>query len=108
MRFLSICLRPSLIVTSCQKFIKSMDDDYADELSSQVRKRSYKTRIFSHNINGETHPCGCRKFPLGGLPQVAGYLHKANKESSTIYVDTGDMLFQTTNLPPYYKNSHEF
>ncbi len=61
--------------------------------------------VFSHNINGETHPCGCRKFPLGGLPQVAGYLGDAKKSSPVIYVDTGDMLFPSPNVPDTMKDS---
>jgi hypothetical protein len=106
MNLKSICIL-LLLFSSCQKFIQSMDDDYADEISIKSGSDHIKI-VFSHNINGETHPCGCRKFPLGGLPQVAGYLHKAQNESTTIYVDTGDMLFQTTKLPPFYEKSMTF
>ncbi len=64
--------------------------------------------VFSHNINGETHPCGCRHFPLGGLPQVAGKLHELKTTGSVILLDTGDMLFPSPNLPPTMKDSFTF
>jgi nitrate/TMAO reductase-like tetraheme cytochrome c subunit len=54
--------------------------------------------VFSHNINGETHPCGCRNFPLGGIPQVAGQLEILKKDRDIIFVDTGDTLFDTPTL----------
>ena len=95
------------ILTSCQKFTKLIDSNYSDRINIKNGSDHVKL-LFSHNINGETHPCGCRKFPLGGLPQVAGYMSKAKKESSIIYVDTGDMLFQTTNIPPYYEESMQY
>lgn len=95
------------LLTGCQKFTQMMDSGYSDKIELKTGSDHIKI-IFSHNINGETHPCGCRKFPLGGLPQVAGYFAKAKKESSVFYVDTGDMLFQTTAIPPYYKKSMTF
>jgi 2',3'-cyclic-nucleotide 2'-phosphodiesterase (5'-nucleotidase family) len=64
--------------------------------------------VFSHNINGETHPCGCRHFPLGGLPQVAGKLAELKSKGSVILLDTGDMLFPSPNLPPTMKDSFTF
>jgi nitrate/TMAO reductase-like tetraheme cytochrome c subunit len=64
--------------------------------------------IFSHNINGETHPCGCRHFPLGGLPQVAGAISELEKESDILYVDTGDMLFPSSTLPSSLEKSLKF
>lgn len=96
-----------LSLVSCQKFTKMMDADYADRIDVKSGSDHIKI-VFSHNINGETHPCGCRKFPLGGLPQIAGYFHKAQKDGSLFYVDTGDMLFQTIAIPPYYEKSMKF
>lgn len=64
--------------------------------------------IFSHNINGETHPCGCRHFPLGGLPQVAGKLHLIKKERDIVYVDAGDTLFPTSVIPDAVRSSLQF
>lgn len=57
------------------------------------------TILFSHNISGETHPCGCRQFPFGGLAQVAGLFHDVDKNKDRIYVDTGDTLFPSMRLP---------
>lgn len=64
--------------------------------------------LFSHNINGETHPCGCRHFPLGGLPQVAGKLHELSATGEVFLLDTGDLLFPSPNLPPTMKDSFTF
>lgn len=64
--------------------------------------------IFSHNINGETDPCGCRHFPLGGLPQVAGKLNELKTSGDVLLLDTGDMLFPSPNLPPTMKDSFTY
>ncbi|MCR9206393.1 MAG: hypothetical protein NXH75_17560, partial [Halobacteriovoraceae bacterium] len=58
-----------------------------------------------HNVNGETHPCGCRHFPLGGLPQVAGALEKFKKTEQVIYIDSGDTFFSTPVLPKNLEKS---
>lgn len=55
--------------------------------------------IFSGNINGETHPCGCRHFPLGGLPQVAGVLKDAARKGPVLYMDAGDTFFLSPKVP---------
>jgi len=31
--------------------------------------------LFNHNAQGETHPCGCRHYPLGGVTPIEGLLH---------------------------------
>ena len=92
---------------SCNQFIKMTDDSYYQRVEPVSGAESLKL-VFSHNINGETHPCGCRKFPLGGLPQVAGYLGDARKSGPVIYVDTGDMLFPSPNVPETMKDSISF
>ncbi|GAB4010768.1 MAG: hypothetical protein Fur0010_04040 [Bdellovibrio sp.] len=61
--------------------------------------------IYTHNINGETHPCGCRHFPLGGLPQVAGKLNDLKKDSDVIFVDVGDTFFPTIQVPSAQRES---
>lgn len=104
---IKIILLALLTLSGCQKFTRMMESGYSDKINIKNGSDHIKI-VFSHNINGETHPCGCRKFPLGGLPQVAGYFEKAKKESSIFYVDTGDLLFQTTAIPPYYKKSMSF
>ena len=68
-----------VFILSCSAIIQ------ADKESAENIKLNGKALhlIFSHNINGETHPCGCRNFPLGGLPQVAGFLAELNKDTSS-------------------------
>jgi hypothetical protein len=61
--------------------------------------------LFSHNIHGETHPCGCRHFPLGGLAQVAGQIEKIKRDHNIIYIDSGDTLFDSTKIPDTLKKS---
>jgi hypothetical protein len=81
------------------------DNEYFEELNSDSKNTSI---IFSHNINGETHPCGCRNFPLGGLPQVNGLLQSLKKTQSIIYVDSGDTFFSSTIVPEMLKESSTF
>ncbi|RLA61424.1 MAG: hypothetical protein DRQ88_12565 [Epsilonproteobacteria bacterium] len=64
--------------------------------------------VFSHNISGETHPCGCRHFPLGGLPQVAGALKNISDKNKLIYVDTGDTFFPSSKLPQSLEKSFTY
>jgi len=87
-------------------------------LINQLETSDYKTLpgngkkihiVFGHNVNGETNPCGCRQFPLGGLPQVAGALAEIKKNGEpVIYIDTGDMLFPSNNVPETLKSSLTF
>lgn len=98
---LLICI--SIIFTSC---FKSKPTNALHEVI-EIEKETLHL-IFSHNINGETHPCGCRHFPLGGLPQVAGKLNELKKSGEVILLDTGDMLFPSPKLPPTMKDSFTF
>ncbi len=63
--------------------------------------------LFSHNIQGESVPCGCRTHPLGGLPNVYGLKSEIEKEAEVFYVDTGDMLFPTPVISDVKKRSSE-
>ncbi len=95
-----------LTLISCAKFVELTDDEYDIEFSSNSSK---KTQIlFSHNINGETHPCGCRKFPLGGMEQVYGHLKSTQDKFNQIYLDSGDTFFEVNNLPESLKTSASF
>ncbi|MEX1099967.1 MAG: multiheme c-type cytochrome, partial [Bacteriovoracaceae bacterium] len=96
-----------LFAQSCNQLVKMTDNSYYEKIDPKKGSDHFKI-VFSHNINGETHPCGCRKFPLGGLPQVAGYQHEAEKNSHLVYVDTGDMLFPSTKIPEALKDSTTF
>ncbi|MCP4912181.1 MAG: hypothetical protein GY909_03600 [Oligoflexia bacterium] len=92
-------------LTGCQWFIDQIDDKEYDVINLDGKNLSL---VFSHNINGETHPCGCRHFPLGGLPQVAGQLEKLRKKNEVIYVDTGDMIFPSVSVPKIVDKSLSF
>jgi hypothetical protein len=87
-----------LLLSSCSYFISHMDKE-----KPQSQKKL--ALVFSHNISGETHPCGCRNFPLGGLPQVAGLFHNISKNAEVFYVDTGDTLFPSSAIPSSMKDS---
>lgn len=97
-----------IILAGCSKFIKTMEgDDYHQQISKENGSENFSI-IFSHNINGETHPCGCRHFPLGGLAQIAGIMHEAKSKAPLLYLDTGDTFFPSTVLPDSMKESLMF
>lgn len=89
-----------ILLTSCSTFISHIDQEAA---LSEGKKKSSSPKtlalVFSHNISGETHPCGCRNFPLGGLPQVAGLFNNLSKNAEVFYVDTGDTFFPSSVIP---------
>lgn len=64
--------------------------------------------MFSGNINGETHPCGCRHFPLGGLQNVAGLVHKVKKGADVLLIDAGDTFFPSNTMPKTLEKSLKF
>ncbi len=92
-----------LLLSSCHLFKDS--DEGKISLSGDKKNLSI---LFSHNINGETHPCGCRHFPLGGLPQVAGLMQEIKKENHLIYIDSGDALFPSSGIPDTMAKSLAF
>lgn len=94
-----------LFLSSCGYFIQSIDDSAQAVLKLNTKKLSL---VFSHNINGETHPCGCRHHPLGGLPQVAGKMHEIKQANQIFYVDTGDTLFDNVEVPKTLVRSQEY
>ncbi len=95
----------SLTLSSCSFFIKNIED--MDHPKHRAVNQSLSL-VFSHNISGETHPCGCRNFPLGGLPQVAGLFKKLSDTSEVFYVDTGDTFFPSSVIPLSMKDSLAF
>src|SRR5690606_27500849 len=90
-------------LASCSYFISN----FAGEDYAVIGMKSDQLKLlFSHNISGETHPCGCRTFPLGGLPQIAGEMHELQEDGSELfYVDTGDTFFPTNRLTIGMENS---
>ncbi|MBT3584617.1 MAG: hypothetical protein HN509_06905 [Halobacteriovoraceae bacterium] len=93
-----------LLASSCSWLGEDANISYGEKKLS----RDQLSIIFSHNLNGETHPCGCRHHPLGGLPQVAGKIHEIQKNSDTLIVDSGDMLFPGPVVPDYVRSSLSF
>lgn len=102
MKFLLIILG----LTACSQFVKTTDEEYFS--LSDSKNNTHFQILFSHNINGETHPCGCRKFPLGGLPQANGIIKSESKKHPSLYVDVGDTLFESTTVPNFIKDSSLF
>jgi hypothetical protein len=94
-----------ILIFSCSRFVGLTDREAFQEKVVTESGKSTATIHFSHNINGELYPCGCRHFPLGGLPQIAGAISKSHKSSYVIYVDTGDTLFPSTVIPDALKGS---
>jgi len=94
-----------MVLFSCSQFIKLADDNYYEELNN---KQSNNQILFSHNINGETHPCGCRNFPLGGIEQVNAYMQSSAEKNNQIYVDTGDAFFESTTIPEFLTQSSSY
>jgi hypothetical protein len=93
-----------LVLASCSYYITKIDQNSI--VKAPVEKKL--SLLFSHNISGETHPCGCRNFPLGGLPQVAGLFANISKDSELLYVDTGDTFFPSSVVPVTMKDSLTF
>lgn len=100
----ALSLLAFLSLTSCSYFIDKVDQNSVTK--APVEKKL--SLVFSHNISGETHPCGCRNFPLGGLPQVAGLFANISKDSELLYVDTGDTFFPSSVVPASMKDSLTF
>ncbi len=94
-----------LLLSSCSYFIDTFMDPSYDVVDLNSKDLGI---VFSHNVNGETHPCGCRHFPLGGLPQVAGAIEKLSKTETVVYVDSGDTLFASANIPKNLEQSQTF
>lgn len=95
-----------IIFLSCARFIKLTDENHFEKIDvTSSTGQNQVSVLFSHNINGETHPCGCRHFPLGGLPQAAGSINELKQNSKLIYVDTGDTFFPSSSIPESMKKS---
>lgn len=96
----------SLLLSGCDYLVRNTDSEYFNEYSGN--KGDELQILFSHNINGETHPCGCRNFPLGGLPQSYGIVKSEEKKKPTLYVDTGDTFFPSPIIADFLKSSATF
>lgn len=92
------------LVSSCSFFIEQSEKEKNVMLIDSPKLHI----VFSHNISGETHPCGCRNFPLGGLPQVYGLFEDLKKSGEVFYVDTGDTFFPSSVIPESMHSSLGF
>jgi hypothetical protein len=90
-----------LFFSACSHYVNFIDEK---AMSSQTFKAPFKI-LFSHNINGELEPCGCSKFPLGGLEQIKGLIHQVQKTDSFIYLDSGDTFFPSPIIADHVKKS---
>ena len=99
-------LLPFLLLISCNQFIQYTQSDYNNVIDAKGKQEI--EILFSHNINGEAYPCGCRNFPLGGLEQIAGLIESHKKNTGVLYVDSGDTLFTSTVIPSFVEKSSEF
>lgn len=57
------------------------------------------TIVYTNDVMGELEPCGCRHNPTGGLARKAELLRRLN-DSSLVQVDSGNLLFETDEVPP--------
>jgi 2',3'-cyclic-nucleotide 2'-phosphodiesterase (5'-nucleotidase family) len=92
-----------LSLTSCTQFIQNTDSDFFQEYRG--KSANNLNIIFSHNINGETHPCGCRNFPLGGVPQAYGVIKSESAKAPVLYIDSGDTFFPSPVVPSFLHDS---
>jgi cytochrome c554/c'-like protein len=59
------------------------------------------TLVFSASVAGQIVPCGCSPDQRGGLPRAVSFLRKLREtQSNLLYVDAGDLLFETIARPP--------
>lgn len=98
---------PLILLTGCTQFVQNTDNQYYEQIDNKS-KSEYLNIAFSHNINGETHPCGCRNHPLGGLPQIAGAQHELREQAPLLYIDSGDAFFPSPKVPKFLKTSITF
>lgn len=106
-KFHRLALTSLVLLSSCADVVKKIDTLNAS--ATQMNTTHSKLElVFSHNISGETHPCGCRHFPLGGMPQVNGLFHQLKKNNELLYVDTGDTFFPSSNIPKSMTESLSF
>jgi len=59
------------------------------------------TLVFWASVAGQIVPCGCSPDQHGGLPRAVAWLRKARQtEPNVLFVDAGDLLFETAGRPP--------
>jgi nitrate reductase cytochrome c-type subunit len=107
-KFISVLVLTFLF--ACQKITQNLEgSNYQQVININHSQNSAEVKlIFSHNINGETNPCGCRKFPLGGLPQIFGLIQDEKTSGPILLVDSGDTFFPSSQIPKTMEKSLSF
>ncbi len=99
-----------ILLIGCDQALQWLEgEEYSSQIVMGSKTNSdHFSLVFSGNINGETHPCGCRHFPLGGLPQVYGLFSELKSKKQFIYVDAGDTFFDSITLSDFQRESKIF
>src|SRR3989440_7197471 len=59
------------------------------------------TLLFSASVAGQLVPCGCSPDQRGGLPRAVALVKKLRAgDPSLVFIDAGDLLFETVSPPP--------
>src|SRR3989441_12975937 len=59
------------------------------------------TLLFSASVAGQLVPCGCSPDQRGGLPRAVALVRKLRQtEPNLLFMDAGDLLFETISPPP--------
>jgi hypothetical protein len=59
------------------------------------------TLLFSASVAGQIVPCGCAPDQRGGLPRAVALVKKLRQaEPGLLFVDAGDLLFESPSGPP--------
>ncbi|HZX94083.1 MAG TPA: multiheme c-type cytochrome [Myxococcales bacterium] len=59
------------------------------------------TLVFSASVAGQLVPCGCSPDQRGGMPRAVALVEKLRAtEPNLLFVDAGDLLFESASRPP--------
>jgi hypothetical protein len=94
----------------CQKITRTLEgSNYHQAINLKNDEKHTELKLlFSHNVNGETNPCGCRKFPLGGIPQIHGLIQNEKSSGAIVLIDSGDTFFPSSQIPKTMELSLSF
>lgn len=97
-----------IVLFGCESITSLIDNDnYYHEIDADSGKENLSI-IFSHNINGELEPCGCRHHPLGGISQLAGFFKFNSQKNINFYIDIGDTFFANSKIPNSLEKSFKY
>ena len=71
------------------------------EKAPEPKALDHVTLIFSASVAGQLVPCGCSPDQRGGLPRAVALVEKLRaQDPSLLFVDAGDLLFESPAAPP--------